>query len=274
MNNYHYLSPIGLIKNLWQHQDLIRQFTFREIEGRYKGSLLGILWSVITPLVMLTIYTFVFGIIFRARWHGAKIDNLGQFAMVLFCGLTAYNIFSECITRAAGLVIGCPSYVKKVVFPLEILPVSVLGSALFHASVSFFLLLTWGYFAFGTLPWTLVYLPLVALPLVFLSLGCSWFLAGLGVFVRDINHAVSLVVQIFFFLTPIFYSVQAIPEPYQSLIRWNPLTPILENFRRVLIWKTAPDWREQGTWLILGAAFMLLGYSWFMKARRGFSDVI
>jgi lipopolysaccharide transport system permease protein len=114
----------------------------------------------------------------------------------------------------------------------------------------------------------------VALPLVFLSLGCSWFLAGLGVFVRDINHAVSLVVQIFFFLTPIFYSVQAIPEPYQSLIRWNPLTPILENFRRVLIWKTAPDWREQGTWLILGAAFMLLGYSWFMKARRGFSDVI
>ena len=134
MNNYHYLNPIGLIKNLWQHQDLIRQFTFREIEGRYKGSLLGILWSVITPLVMLTIYTFVFGIIFRARWHGAKIDNLGQFAMVLFCGLTAYNIFSECITRAAGLVIGCPSYVKKVVFPLEILPVSVLGSALFHAS--------------------------------------------------------------------------------------------------------------------------------------------
>ncbi len=269
-----YLNPIGLARNLWHHQDLIRQFTRREIEGRYKGSFLGLVWSIITPLVMLTIYTFVFGVIFRARWRGAKIDNLSQFAMILFCGLTAYNIFSECVTRAGGLVVGCPGFVKKVVFPLEILPVSVLGSALFHAAVSFFLLLSWDYFAFGILPWTLIYLPIVALPLIFLSLGCSWFLAGLGVFVRDINNAVSVVVQILFFLTPIFYSVQAIPEPYQSLVRWNPLTSILESFRCVLIWKTAPDWRAQGVWNILGGGFMLLGYSWFMKARRGFSDVI
>jgi lipopolysaccharide transport system permease protein len=270
----HYLNPIAMARNLWRHRDLIRQFTRREIEGRYKGSFLGLFWSFVNPLVLLLIYTFVFGVVFKARWPNAKTDNLGEFAITLFCGLICFTIFSDCINRAPGSIISVPNYVKKVVFPLEILAVSAFGSALFHALVSLSILLCANLLLNGTLQWTLLLLPIVALPLVFFSLGLSWLLASLGVFVRDISYTVVLVVQVLFFLTPIFYPLQTIPEPYQAILRLNPLTSAVENFRRVILWGGQPSWIGLLLWLLATGAVMLLGYTWFMKTKKAFADVI
>jgi lipopolysaccharide transport system permease protein len=269
-----YLNPIAMARNLWRHRDLIRQFTRREIEGRYKGSFLGLFWSFINPLVLLLIYTFVFGVVFQSRWPNAKTSNLSEFAVTLFCGITAFNIFSECVSRAAGIVIGVPNYVKKVVFPLEILPVSTLGAALFHGGVSLAILLVANLLISGALQWTLVFLPVIILPLIFLSLGLTWFLSSLGVFIRDIGYTIALIVQVLFFLTPLFYAVENIPQPYRSIIQLNPLTSIIENIRLAVLWGGVPDWGTTLLSIIVSGAIMVLGYAWFMKTKKAFADVI
>jgi lipopolysaccharide transport system permease protein len=269
-----YLNPVALVRNLWRHRDLIRQFTRREVEGRYRGSFLGLFWSFINPLVMLLIYTFVFGVVFKARWPNARTDNLGEFAVTLFCGLTAFNIFSECVNRATGLIIGVPNYVKKVVFPLEILPVSVFGSALFHALVSLAILLAAHLLIGGTLYWTVLLLPLVALPLIFLTLGMTWFLASLGVFIRDVGYTITLAVQVLFFVTPIFYPIQAIPKSFQAIMHLNPLSSVVDNFRRVILWGVTPVWPSFALWVLGSATLMVFGYAWFMKTKKAFADVI
>jgi homopolymeric O-antigen transport system permease protein len=270
----HYLNPIAMARNLWRHRDLIRQFTRREIEGRYRASFLGLFWSFINPLVLLLIYTFVFGVVFAARWPNAKTDNLSEFAVTLFCGITAFNIFSECVGRAATLVVGVPNYVKKVVFPLEILPISTLGAALFHAGVSLAILLVANLLISGALQWTAVFLPVIILPLIFLSLGLTWFLSSLGVFIRDIGYTVALIVQVLFFLTPLFYAIDNIPEPYRSIIQLNPLTSIIEDIRLVVLWGSVPDWSTTILSIIVSGAIMVLGYAWFMKTKKAFADVI
>ena len=270
----HFLNPIAMARNLWHHRDLIRQFTRREIEGRYKGSFLGLFWSCVNPLVLLLIYTFVFGGVFAARWPNAKTNNLSEFAITLFCGIIGYTIFSESVGKAATLVVGVPNYVKKVVFPLEVLPVSTLGAALFHAGVSLAILLVANLLIGGAFQWTLLFLPLVILPLLLLCLALSWFLASLGVFVRDINYTVALVIQVLFFLTPIFYAVENIPEPYRTIIGFNPLTSIVENVRRVVLWGLPPQWAELLLWIVVTGILMILGYAWFMKTKKAFADVI
>jgi lipopolysaccharide transport system permease protein len=269
-----YLNPVRMILNLWRHRELIWQFTLREIQGRYKGSFMGLFWSFINPLVLLLTYTFVFGIIFKSRWRGTRVDNMGDFALVLFCGLTIFNIFSECATRAPSLILAVPNYVKKVVFPLEILAISALGGALFHSGISLIIIIGGSLLFKGSLPWTLILLPLVLIPLIFLCLGITWFLAGLGVYVRDINYSVTLIVQVLFFVTPIFYPIEIIPPAYQRIVLLNPLTPIVHEARNVMIWGNAPEWQLLGWITLLGLLAMILGYTWFMKARRGFADVI
>lgn len=268
------LNPVAAARNLWRHRGLIAQFTRREIEGRYRGSFLGLLWSFITPLVLLLIYTFVFGVVFQSRWPQARTESLGEFAVVLFAGLITFNIFAEVVTRAPGLVVGVPNYVKKVVFPLEILPVSVLGAALYHAAVGLLILLGAHLLSGGALHWTALLLPLVLPPLIGLALGLGWLLASLGVFIRDLGNAIGLLVQVLFFLTPIFYSVELVPEPYRGLLLLNPLSPVIANMRAVLLWGEPPDWAAVATGSILGALAAMLGYAWFMQTRKAFADVI
>lgn len=270
----HYLNPIALVSHLWLQRDLIAQFTIREIEGRYKGSSLGIVWSFAQPLLLLTTYTVVFGLIFRSGWNGTNHQNLKQSALIIFCGLIAFNLFGDCVNRAAGLVAEVPNFVKKIVFPLEVLPVSVLGSALFHALVSMIILLAGVLVTSQRFPVTMALLPLVILPLTFLTLGLTWFLAGLGVFVRDIRHLVSLGVQILFFMTPIVYSLEVVPQSLRPWIRINPLTSAVDNFRRVILWGLPPEWGELLAWLLASGLVLLFGYAWFMKAKKGFADVI
>lgn len=269
-----HLNPLALVLNLWQHRDLITQFAVREVQGRYRGSFLGLVWSFASPLLMLGTYTLVFGVIFRSRWRGSNPENLSEFALIIFSGLIAFNLFSECIGRAAGLIVAVPNYVKKVVFPLEVLAVSALGSALFHFLISLVVLLAGMLLSLGRLPLTLVLLPLVALPLLFLTLGLTWFLSGLGVFVRDFQHVVALALQILFFSTPIFYSLEVVPEPLRTMLQLNPLTPAVESFRRVILWGTMPEWTELGVLGLASIAVLVLGYAWFMKTKRAFADVI
>ncbi|HMO58892.1 MAG TPA: ABC transporter permease [Roseiflexaceae bacterium] len=268
------LNPLAAARHLWRQRELIAQFTRREIEGRYRGSFLGLFWSLAQPLFMLAIYTIIFGVVFRSRWPQARSESLAEFALTVFAGLIAYTLFSESVGRAAGLIVGVPNYVKKVVFPLEILPFSVVGAALFHLLVSIVVLIAAQLVLVGSLPWTIIFLPLVLLPLLCFSLGMMWLIASLGVFVRDIGQLVAIVLQGLFFFTPIFYSIDMIPEPLRSLILINPMAPITENFRRVLLWGTLPSFAGLGLWLLATLGFMLLGYAWFMQTKKAFADVL
>lgn len=268
------LNPIIMARTLWRRRDLIVQLTRREIEGRYRGAYLGILWSLAHPLLMLTVYTLVFGVIFQSRWPQARTDSLADFALILFAGLSAYSCFSETVGRAAGAIVSVPNYVKKVIFPLEVLPISILGSALFHMLISVGVLLVVHLAIGGGMPWTVILLPLVSLPLIFLSLGLAWFVASLGVYIRDVGQAIGIVLQVMFFLTPIFYSINMIPEPFRTLVLLNPMAPVTENFRRVLLWGQLPSFPGTLWWIMGTGAIMMLGYAWFMKTRKGFADVL
>ena len=268
-----YLDPIALVRHLWRGRALIRQFTRREIEGRYRTSLLGVAWSFINPLVLLSVYTFVFGVVFRQRWGGAE-GSLSQFGLVLFAGMIAFGVFSECMSRAPGLIVSTPNYVKRVVFPLELMPLSVLGGALFHALVSLVMLLI-VYLALGGPPrpsWLLI--PVVLLPTIFISLGLLWALSSLGVFLRDLGYTVTLITQVLFFVTPIFYPVEAIPPAFQGIVRYNPLASGVAALRDVIFVGSVADPTSLVIWGGVGAVMMLVGYAWFMRTRRAFGDVI
>lgn len=266
-------NPIAIAVNLWKHRELIKQFTTREVIGRYKGSYLGILWSFITPLLMLLVFTFVFSVVFKARW-GVGTGSKIEFALVLFCGLTTYQLFAECVNRAPGLVLSNVNYVKKVVFPLEILPVVALGSALVQVFISLFILVIGLIVLMGVFNWTLVFVPLVLLPIMLFTLGLGWFLASLGVYLRDIGQVVGVITQALMFLSPIFYPVAAIPEELRPIYYWNPISYVVEDMRRVMVWGQLPDWN----WLLLGTligiAVAVLGHAWFQKTRKGFADVL
>jgi len=272
------MTVLSHFAGLRAHRRLIGQLARRDVEGRYRGSSLGLVWSFATPLVMLTVYTFVFGVVFTgARWPhtpAGGTENLGEFALVLFCGLLLLNLVSECLGRASSLVVGAPNYVKKVVFPLEVLPLMALMSALFHTGISLLVVVAANVLLRGSMHWTLVLVPAVLLPVVALILGFSWLLASLGVFARDVGHVVGVGLQILVFVTPIFYPLEAIPEPVRSFISWNPLTPAVENLRRVVLWGQQPDWAAWGISLVVGSIVMIGGLWWFTVTRPAFADVV
>ncbi|MFD2331429.1 ABC transporter permease [Cohnella sp. GCM10020058] len=263
------------ILRLLNYRQLIYSFTKREIQLRYKSSYLGILWSFVTPLFMLLIYTYFFSVVFQNKW-GSGADDGGkfQFAIFLFCGLTVFNFFSDVINRAPSLIISNTNYVKKVVFPIEILPVTSIGSALFHMVISLVLLLISVVICYGTIHWTIVLLPIVLIPLILLSLGLSWFFAALGVFVRDVTQFLGLAVQALMFLSPVFYPLSIIPERLWFIYKLNPLTGIIENMRNILITGEMPEWSSIGISFLLGLVVSILGYVWFRKLRGGFADVL
>jgi lipopolysaccharide transport system permease protein len=269
-----FLNPIEMINGLWKHRDLIRQFTIREINGRYKSSYLGLIWTFLNPLLMLGILTFVFSVVLKAKWGVDRLESEAEFALTLFCGMIGFNLFSECLNRAPGLIVNSPNFVKKVVFPLEIMPVYILLSSLIHCLISMGILIL-GILAFSkSISWTILYLPLVLFPLLFYSLGLSWFFASMGVFIRDINNVVGFMTTALFFMTPIFYPITALPESFQIAVRLNPLTMIVEDLRRIMVWGRNPDWAWYSLLVFLSVAILLFGYAWFMKSKRTFADVL
>jgi lipopolysaccharide transport system permease protein len=271
----HQISPVSLGVSLWRNRQLIAQMTKREVVGRYKGSTLGLAWSFFNPVFMLIVYTFVFSEIFRSRWNGLGGDeSKTQFALVLFVGMIVLGLFSEVLTKASGLILANGNYVKKVVFPLEVLPLITLGAALFHSVISLTVLLV-AYSIFNGAPhWTIVWIPFVLLPLVILTLGVAWMVASLGVFLRDVGQFMVILTTVLTFLSPVFYPVTAVPERFRVVIMANPLTFIIEQAREVLIWGHQPDWSGLTFYTLAACVVAWCGYAWFQKTRKGFADVL
>ncbi|WP_306604993.1 ABC transporter permease [Azonexus sp.] len=257
-----------------RHPTLFWQFLRREILGRYRGSMFGVAWAFITPLLMLGVYTLVFVGIFRLRWPGAEQAGGMAFALRLFAGLMVFNFFSEVAGRAASFFVEQPNLVKKVAFPLALLPFISLGSALFHFGLSLFILFVGTLFVDHQWSATLLLVPVVLLPLLPLLLGLSWLLASLGVFVRDIAPVVSLSISLLLFLSPIFYSIESLKPEWQFWMHMNPLTPVIENLRGAIFMGMAPDWAAWSLSMLIGCLVALFGARVFLALRPGFSDVL
>jgi lipopolysaccharide transport system permease protein len=270
----HSVSPVEIARSFWRNHNLIWQLTRRQVVGRYRGSVMGLAWSFFNPILMLLVFTFVFSVVFKARWGIGSEESKADFAIILFVGLIIHGLFAECINSAPGLILSNINYVKKVVFPLDILPWVSMGSALFHAAVSlavwavFYLLLNTNFH------WTAVLFPLLILPLVFATMGIAWFLTSFGAFVRDIAQVTGIFTTVLLFLSPIFYPISALPKEYQPLIYINPLTFIIEEARAVLIWGRLPDWTGWAVYFGVSLAIAWIGFWWFQKTRKGFADVL
>ena len=270
----HPTSLIALTKSFWRNRQLIVQMIKREVVGRYKGSAMGLAWSFFNPVFMLAVYTFVFSVIFKSRWGVGGEESKTQFAVVLFVGMIVHGLFAEVLNRAPGLILGNVNYVKKVIFPLEILPIVSLGAALFHSFISLIVLLMAFAIFNGYIHWTAVFTPLVLLPLVILTLGLSWMLASIGVFLRDVGQTIGIITMVMMFLAPVFYPVTALPEEFRPWIMANPLTFIIEQTREVIIWGRTPDWQGLAIYTSAAIAVVWAGYAWFQKTRKGFADVL
>lgn len=270
-------SPLALATGLWTNRELIVAMVKREIVGRYRGSIMGVLWSLLTPLLMLLVYTFVFSVVLKARWNSGAAganDNRAQFAILLFAGLVVHGLFAEVANRAPSLVLGNVNFVKKVVFPLEVLPVVVAGAALFNAAISSMVLLAAVLVVTGSIAWTALLFPLVLLPLLMIVLGVGWILASLGVFMRDISQVVGLFTTIMMFLSPVFFPITAVPEFFRPWMQLNPLTFAIEQTRAVLIFGQPPDWLGLIKYTAAAVMIAWIGYVWFQKTRKGFADVL
>ncbi|SFA70558.1 lipopolysaccharide transport system permease protein [Pseudomonas sp. NFIX10] len=270
-------SLYGLSKNLILHRHLIFQMTKREVIGRYRGSVLGLLWSFLNPLMMLSVYTFVFSVVFKSRWGisppGTE-ESKTMFAIMLFAGLIVHAVFAEVINRSPNIVLSNVNYVKKVVFPLEILPIVTLGAALFHGLISLSVLIL-AYTIFQGIPHlTILLTPVVMLPLIILTLGLAWILASLGVYLQDVGQTTGIITTIMLFLSPVFFPLSSLPAQYQTIILLNPLTFIIEQMREIVIWGRLPDFMGLGVYLIVSVFIAAAGYAWFQKTRSGFADVL
>lgn len=267
------ISPKEMYVSFWRNRSLIKSLVMREVIGRYRGSVMGILWSFINPIFMLAVYTFVFSVVFKARW-GSGSSSKTEFALVLFSGLIVFNFFAECINRAPSLVLANVNYVKKVVFPLEILPWISIGSSLFHGAVSLLVWLLAYTVIFGAPHLTVLLMPLIIVPLLLFTIGISWALASLGVFLRDVAQFVGLATTVLMFLSPIFYPTTALPARYRHLLFLNPMTPAIEQTQGFLYWGTMPDWQIIAIYLVISSAIAWIGFAWFQKTRKGFADVV
>jgi lipopolysaccharide transport system permease protein len=264
---------VAVARNLWSHRELIVQFAKRDTLGRYRGSYLGVGWSFLIPLFMLGVFTLVFGVIFQGRWGLTGSSKL-EFALILFCGLIVFNVFADCVTRAPELIRSHTNLVKKVVFPLEILPVMVMATATLHAGVSLVILLLGLWLGAGIFHWTVVFVPLLYVPLGLLCLGLVWFLAAVGAFVRDIGQVMSVLTTSVLFLSPIFYPVSSIPEWLRPLYQLNPLTFLIEQMRAVIIWGEVPNGWHLFIVALAALFAALAGHAWFQRWRGEFADVL
>lgn len=261
---------------LWRQRQLLRRFTLADALGKYRGSLLGMCWSFLNPLLMLAVFTLAFGSVFK----GASFANglpPRPAVLPIFCGMVVFAIFGEVLGRAPVAVLSQPNYVKKIVFPLEILPAAIVGSALLHASIGLGILLVGQLALGGGIGFAALLLPLVLLPIVLLALGAGWLLASLGVFVRDIGHGMAVVSQALFFLTPIVYPFEAIRNGAGWLAPWlaaNPLKIVIDDARLCLLWDRVPEPLPWLFALLFGAVFAWGGFAWFERTRRGFADVV
>jgi len=270
---YRLVDPLSPYRALFRHFTLVVQMARRDVIGRYRGSFAGLFWSFFNPLLMLVIYTFVFGVIFKSRWN-AQVTGHFQYAIVLFAGLNINTLFAECANRSTTLIIENTNFVKRVVFPLETLAWSTIGSALFHLLVSTLVLLLMSFLVNWRIPWTFLLFPVVVCCFLPFVAGMAWLLASLGVFLRDLKQVVGIVTTALLFFAPILYPKEMVPAQYRLLMDLNPLTVIAEASQDVLVWGQQPQWAELAVYAAVSCLFAWLAFAWFERTRKGFADVV
>ena len=265
----HLIHPLYLAR----HRYLVMQLVRRDVRARYQGSVLGLGWALLFPLLILLSYTFVFRSVFKARWPGGS-DSTQEFALQLFAGLVVFNLFADILNRAPRLVLEQPNLVKRVVFPLEVLSWVALGGAMFHASLSLLILVAAVAWSGPALtPWALA-VPLVFATIVPVLLGLGWLLSAVGLFIRDIGHAMGPATTMLMFLSPVLYPAKALPGKVSALLWLNPLTAPIENLRRLLLEGRAPDWTALAVYLVCGLAFAALAWRLFARLQPAFADEV
>ncbi len=268
------LNPFKIANHLWTYRGLIAKLSKKNIFVRYRGSLLGVVWAFVQPLMMLAVYTFVFSVIFEAKWgQGLEQDRL-SFALALFVGILTFEIIGNTVNASPGLILGNVNFVKKVVFPLEILPLVKLIESVVFSLFGLLVLIVVKLIYTHTLSWTIILLPIVWCPVLLFALGWSYFLASLGVFIRDIGALVGVVVTMFFFLSPIFYPLSAVPESLRIFCQVNPIAAFVQDARNVILWGQTPDWFWYMVYFSISLLIFVLGFSWFMRSKKAFADVI
>jgi len=267
-------KPFGMISCLFAHHQIVVQMIKREIQARYRGSVLGLFWSFVTPLMMLTVYTFFFSVVFNARWGQEQNSAHADYAVILFVGLIIHGLFAECINRAPQLILNNASFVKKIIFPLEVLPWISLGSALFNACISLFILIIAQVILYGSIPLTALWMPLIILPFILLVMGGSWLLAATGVYLKDISQTTGILTSILLFVSPVFYSLAMLPENLRFIANLNPLTLIIDESRKVLLLGESPNVWALGIYTLCSLLIAWFGFFIFQRTRKGFADVM
>lgn len=261
------------MSSLAKHLSLVWELAKRDVQGRYRGASFGLLWSLISPFLMLMIYSFAFGSVMKGRWPQIEAGHT-SFSIILFAGLIVHGFFAECFAKSVTLITANPNFVKRVIFPLDILPWPMVLSALFHVAMNLAVFLVLRFIMDGEVTWTTVLFPVVLLPLVVLVLGISWFMAAAGVYFRDLSQITGPVAMAMLFLSSAMMPLDSVPESYRWVFEVNPLSFIIDQAREVLLWGRMPDWRGLGVYLLGGIVVFELGYLWFKVTRRGFADVI
>lgn len=268
-------TPLGLFACLVERRELVFEMIKRTVAGRYRGSVIGMAWSLAYPLMMLLVYTFVFGVVFKVRFNaGGGDESTSNFALTLFSGLIVHAFFAECMVRSPGLITGNPQYVKKVVFPLEVLPWVAVGSALFQAAMSSIVLVFFLIVLQHTLHPSIVLAPLILAPLVLMGAGVAWFLAALSVYLRDIAQVVAVLSTMLLFLSPVFYPIDALPDWAQYVVMLNPLSIPITEFRHAVVFGEPVAWTAVIVYAVIAYLVAWGGYSWFQRTRVGFADVL
>ena len=266
------LANLSLPRRLWARRDVFWELARRDVEGRYSGSFLGLLWSFINPLLMLAVYTLAFRVFLGMRWPGMKSGV--DFSLMIFCGMIIHSLLAECLMRAPSVIVSQSNLVKRVVFPLSILPCVMVASSLFNAALSLLVLLLFVLLSQHAIPVAVLYLPLVYAPYVLLLCGVSWLMASLGVFIRDIAQVAGVLSAMLMFLSPVFYPASTLHEPYRDWLAFNPLTLMIEQTRQIVLFGQPPDWAALGNYTLVAIAVLLFGFAWFQRTRDGFADVL
>ena len=264
---------LGPFLPLIEHRSLLFELTKREVQGRYRGASFGLLWALLSPFLMLCVYAIAFGFVVKGKWPHA-VDSKANFALILYAGLIVHGFFAECIVRAPRLVVDNPNYVKRVIFPLDVLPWAMVLSALFHALMNILVFVVLYAITSGAPPLTVLLFPIVLLPFVLFVSGLCWLLASLGVYLRDINQVTGVMITAVLFLSPAIVPLDAVPERYQLLFTLNPLTFIIDQVRDVALWGLAPDWLGLAQYALKAGIFMYACHAWFRRTRSGFADVL
>ncbi|HWF19511.1 MAG TPA: ABC transporter permease, partial [Verrucomicrobiae bacterium] len=268
-----HLNPLRLGRELWNSRAVLVQFAGKEVLQRYRGSQLGLVWIFLQPIFLLAVYTIAFGLILKTRWPESQRTGLGEVAMAVYCGLTAFGIFSECSARAPMLLLENASYVKRALFPIQMLPVCVVLSASFHCIVNLAILTALGWILSGFYAPALL-APIVLLPLVLLSCGATLLLAAVGPIFRDLRQFITPMLLAVSFLTPMFYSPKIVPARLDLLVNANPLAFTITTIRQLVMWHGSCDWLAWGIWTVVCAAFMILAHAIFMRLRHEVTDLV